>query len=154
MGDSLLRISLFNSATEFAIRTVVLLAELESPMTLDRIVAYDFIATYPTEFNIGSVDINGKNHFKFSEFALRRESTKEAIKLLLFKNLVDIAEDNACGFKYLISLKGNIFAENLKNEYLMQYRSNIARVEDKFCSTDDLHLATMLYSRTVNELGE
>ena len=82
MGDQVLRKSPYNSELEYSLRAVVILAELEYPMTLERLVSYDFISVDPSAFGLEGNNIHGENTLKFSEFSSRRVMMKKRLTLL------------------------------------------------------------------------
>ena len=81
--------NIFNTSFEISLR--VLLTLESAPLqwwTADLIAASDFITVYSGDFDIASENLHGVNSFKYSEFALRREMVKEALKALVARKPV------------------------------------------------------------------
>lgn len=63
---------LFNTTLELSLRTILLLAvTVRKDMTLDRIVAYDFITIYGSYFGLAENNLHGENDYSFREFTTR-----------------------------------------------------------------------------------
>ena len=95
--------NIFNTSFEISLR--VLLTLESSPLqwwTADLIAASDFITVYSVDCIIATENLHGVNSFKYSEFALRREMVKEALKALVARNLADVKLDRD-GFVYTLS---------------------------------------------------
>ena len=79
---------IFNSTFENALRLVLLLDTFKTPQTLDMLYAVDFISVYGADFGISDTNLNGDNHYKFSEFASRREVVRLALKEMVLQGFI------------------------------------------------------------------
>ena len=68
-------------------------------MTLDRIVAYDFIAIYGRHFGIADANLHGDNDYGFSELSTRRAVLQDSLKALVLDGLVRATRQSE-GFCY------------------------------------------------------
>lgn len=79
---------LFNSTFEVSLRALLLLSQTtDVNMTIDRLVAYDFISLYSRNFDLGDINLHGDNEYGFSELSARRTVMQEALKELVLDGL-------------------------------------------------------------------
>lgn len=115
--------NVFNTPFEISLRTLIMLEVAgEQWETADMIAATDFITVYGRDFGISDINLHGENNFKFSEFALRRELVKKAVKLLVKSGMINVSSTNT-GFSYSINKKGMDYCAKLTNDYADTYRS-------------------------------
>jgi len=152
MGESILDNKVFNSPLEYSLRLMVILSELEIPLTIDRLTTFDFIALYAKEFGVNGSNLHGNSDLKCSEFYSRRNATKESLKMLLFKNVITVICDSTIGYQYLITDQGNTVAEKLDNPYIHEFRLNVLNIEEQFGSIDDVKLIGLIEKKTKEEL--
>jgi len=114
--------NLLNTPFEISLRSLIMLGAADAQWkTADMIVAADFITVYSRDFGISDVNLHGDNDYKFSEFALRRELMKKAVKLLVVNGLINVSStDN--GFFYSINQKGMAYCTKFTNDYAITYR--------------------------------
>ncbi|AEG61782.1 ABC-three component system middle component 2 [Desulforamulus ruminis] len=114
--------NVFNTPFEISLRALLILETAgERWVTADMIAAADFITVYGRDFGISDVNLHGENSFKFSEFTLRRELMKKAVKLLVKNGLINVSPtDN--GFSYSINQKGIDYCARFTNDYADTYR--------------------------------
>ena len=62
---------LFNGTFETLLR-VLLILSVKGRITIDRILEYEFMATYGREFGISEENLHGNNNFNFAEISIRR----------------------------------------------------------------------------------
>ena len=117
-------------------------------MTLERIVAYDFISIYPSSFGLKGENIHGDNALKFSEFSARHEMMKKAMGILLSKSFVDFTITSD-GYKYCITDKGITFAEQMQNSYTRKVRLNVINVEDAYHDSDDISISKTIIEKAI-----
>lgn len=120
--------NIFNTPFEVSLR--VLLTLEASPrhwVSSDWITAVDFITTYCKDFGLSDENLHGENNYKYSEFALRRELVKEALKALVSRRLVEVrALSN--GFLYILAKAGGNYCADLTSDYAENYRELAAVV--------------------------
>lgn len=82
---------LFNTPFETALRVLLLLeSEARTDFSINMIAAVDFAALYGRSFAFSEMNLHGDNLFKFSEFATRKELTRDGMTLLVRRGFVDI----------------------------------------------------------------
>lgn len=140
MGENILEKTVFNSDTEFSSRILVLMAEVREPLTLERILLYDFISCFPLTFGIQGNSVLGKNRFLFSEISLRREKIVSALRTLMFKGLVAVCLDVHSGFLYALTKEGLVLDKCLEDDYLNAYLDNLDQVIEKYSGYGDIEL--------------
>ncbi len=114
--------NVFNTPFEISLRALLILeTDGERWVTADMIAAADFITVYGRDFGISDVNLHGDNNYKFSEFALRRELVKKAVKQLVVDGLINVSStDN--GFSYSINQNGMAYCAKFTNDYADTYR--------------------------------
>lgn len=123
---------LFNTTFELSLRAMLLLTVLDrKDMTLDRIVACDFIAIYGSYFGLTESNLHGENDYSFSEFTSRRELLHEALKSLVLDGLVR-ATHKRIGFCYEITEDGRSFCSKQGTEYANAYRTMVSNTNQVF----------------------
>jgi hypothetical protein len=121
---------MFNTAFEVSLRILLVLES--APLqwwTTDRIAAFDFITVYGGEFGITDENLHGENRYKYSEFTLRRELVKNALKTLVSQQFADV-ESTKDGFVYALGKLGGDYCADLDSDYAESYRK-IAKVVNK-----------------------
>lgn len=151
MDEKILSTGLFNSDTEFALRILSLLEIEEGPISMEGIFIIDFMACYPSAFGIEGEDVVGTNSFLLGELPLRRQKVSEALRVLLFKGLVDVNLNPIEGFLYVISEKGHDFDLGFNNDYMEMYRENIYSVLEEYEGKTDFELMEILEARLSKE---
>ncbi|MBD5637573.1 hypothetical protein HYI18_02940 [Clostridium botulinum] len=113
--------NLFNTPFEISMRVLLtLLTSGRESMTLDMVAVSDFLTIYSRDFDISDYNLHGDNSFSFSEFTSKRKITKEAIKLLVKNNLIDVLRCDE-GFKYLLNDRGRQVCNNFTSDYAAEY---------------------------------
>lgn len=151
MDKEILKDNLFNSDTEFALRILSLLEIMEIPISKEKIFVIDFMACYPSAFDIEGEDVVGTNSFLLGELPLRRQKISDALCVLLFKGLIEVTLNPLEGFIYVISTKGQNLDLRFNNDYMEMYRENIYSVLEKYESKTDVELMEMLETRLSKE---
>ena len=131
----------------------MLLDLVNNGLTLDRIIAYDFITIYSDIFDISEKSLGGENSFAFCEFAARRNLIKTAIKRLVIDGLVKVT-DGSTGILYSISESGKQVSNDLHSEYAMTYRNILFLVIGKYGMDNDVQLLDEINRRSALFLQE
>lgn len=113
----------FNTTFENSLRLLMLLDIYDLPQTVDMLYAIDFVTVYGKSFNITDSNLNGDNEYRFSEFASRRESVREALKELVLNGTVQ-AVSYRDGLAYIITPEGEDFCQSLKSQYAVEYKQS------------------------------
>lgn len=116
---------LFNTPFETSLRVLLLLeTEARTDFSINMIAGVDFASLYGKSFNISEMNLHGDNLFKFSEFATRKELTRDGMDLLVRRGFVDVRPTKN-GFIYQISHKGKEFSRQLDTKYSKDYRRQV-----------------------------
>lgn len=114
---------LFNTVFEMKLHLLfVLAADIGSPMSIDKILAADFIAVYGKEFDISSSNLHGDNPYKYSEITAKRELLKSAVKEAILDGLADFLPSVETGMMYRINFKGISFCNAFHTSYAKEYQ--------------------------------
>ncbi len=143
---------IFNTTFEISLRILMVLKSSPIYMSLDRIVAFDFITTYSYDFGIGGKNLHGNNNYNFSEYAIKRKIVSEAIKKTVLTGYVTPKYGRG-GFTYTISKDGALFCESLNNAYIKQYEYIVKQVDLKFSDYSDRNLVHLINSHAISKLG-
>lgn len=82
---------LFNTPFETSLRVLLLLeTEARTDFSINMIACVDFAALYGKSFDISEMNLHGDNLFKFSEFATRKELTRDGMAFLVRRGFVDV----------------------------------------------------------------
>lgn len=142
----------FNTPFETGLRLLLVLYTANSSgMSIDRLVALDFMTLYGKDFNISKVNLNGINGFNFSELPARREICIQGMKEFALDGLVDVTYTKN-GFKYKINKTGMQYVETLNSDYAKQYVSTLQNVLDAFGKKSDAALVREINNKAVETL--
>lgn len=111
---------IFNSTFENALRLIILLDAFGTPQTLDMLYAVDFITVYGADFDISDTNLNGDNHYKFSEFASRREVVRLALKEMVQEGFIEPLQQRK-GILYRLTSDGQAYCSEFESEYANEY---------------------------------
>jgi len=124
--------NLFNSTFEVSLRALLLLSQTtDVSVTLDRLVAYDFIALYGRHFGLADTNLHGDNEYGFSELPARRAVMQASLKELVLDGLVNAARRRD-GFCYEITDAGVAFCQKQKTDYARVYRQLASATHRKY----------------------
>lgn len=123
---------LFNTPFETALRVLLLLeTEARKDFSINMIACVDFAALYGKSFDISEMNLHGDNLFKFSEFATRKELTRDGIAFLVRRGFVEV-KPTRNGFIYQISPDGLEFSQRLDTKYSYDYRRQVSLALQQF----------------------
>lgn len=135
--------NIFNSTFETSLRILLTLYIHETAMSIDRIVATDFITIYAADFNVAKNNLHGVNEFSFSEYSFRRYSASEAIKeLLLYEEIA--LETNSDGFIYRITDKGISVCDEMTTTYAAEYMNLSYKVQEALSNKTTVEIIEMI----------
>lgn len=144
--------SIFNSAFEISLRVLLILENSnESLYSSDMLAAIDFMAVYGQDFGVSDNNMHGNNLFKYSEFATRRELTKEATKNLVLKGLVSV-DCNQNGFTYTITTIGTQYCASLKSDYANSYRAMVTKVNRYIKDLSEKNVMKLINKHSIKSL--
>lgn len=144
--------SLFNTPFEISLRALLMLETAgEQWETADMLAAADFITVYGRDFGISNENLHGENSFKFSEFTLRRELMKKAVKLLVKNSLISVSPtDN--GFSYSINQKGINYCARFTNDYADSYRRLAKQAQAYMAGKSEREVLALINRHAVSSL--
>ena len=147
-----MRNSVINSELETEVRTLLLLSSArKKALTLERIVALDFIVCYAGSFQFPYLNPQGDNRYMFAELGSRRERIRAAIKDLVLRGLVDVHFDS--GYCFSISDRGSAFIRKLKSEYAIQYKKIAQDAISRYKAYSDADLDRIIHNSAVSSIG-
>jgi len=120
-------------------------------MTIDRILAYDFIAIYSRFFGLSETSLHGNNDFGFSEFATRRNLIQNALKSLVLGGMVYVLRRDD-GFHYSINNNGKALCSNLTVEYATAYSVLAKKVTEKYDPMNEVELLSIINKESTKAL--
>lgn len=136
-------VKVFNTEFEVSLRLLLLLECLTTGITVDRAAAFDFIAVYGKEFSIAESNLHGDNNMAFSEFPLRRQAVREALKAMVLDGWVQV-KDGGSGFVYNLSPEAMTASKNISDAYPMVYRILVKEAYKKYGSLSEERLIEMI----------
>ena len=123
---------IFNSNFEVSLRILVLLDNVNKPVSVDYITTVDLFTTYGKNYGFLDINIHGDSSYKFGEIASRRSLVGLALKDLVLKEIVTVHK-NTLGFTYQITKIGKQMCSNMNSSYFVKYNEyskNIIRQTD------------------------
>lgn len=143
---------IFNTTFEVSLRILIILYCVGHRFSLERIIAYDFIALYGKEFGISDRNIQGNNDYKFSEFASRRKISNEALRELILRGYANVCFSKQ-GMKYQVTRKGIEFCEQLNDNYADNLKKYIKNVHMTFSRENERKLMLMINKSAIDMFG-
>ena len=135
---------LFNSPFELSLRVLIILNTAQLRLTIDKIVAYDFISTYSSDF--------GNNSYRFSEYTTKRIIITQSIKNLVLEGFV-LPHCNKGGFSYSISPVGKNFCSSLNDDYANGFTQIVQQTVATFSDHSDRALIQTINSHALKMFG-
>ena len=131
--------NIFNTSFEVSLRILTILNVVQDRLSIDRIIALDFIAIYGKDFGVSEYNLHGDNDYRFSEYTSKREIVSRATKELVLRGYIT-PHCNKSGFNYSISKKGITFAESLNNKYAKDFSEIVKKTNALFLDYSDRKL--------------
>lgn len=142
---------LFNSQFEMQLRIMLLLSADENRiMSLERIVTLDFITIYGAEFHVSDHNLNGDSLYKFSEIASRRRVMQEAIRKSVLDGFLEVEVTN--GFQYKISGIGKQYIDSLESKYAVDYREAMTVALGMYYEKNDQELMKIIQNHSIENV--
>lgn len=146
-----MKTKLFNGKFELALRVLLILGQRESA-SLDQLLAFDFITTYASSFNLSKDSLHGDNAFNYSEIASRRVMMNKGISLLRMYNLLGINYSDQNGYEYRLTDLGRSIEGQLDDQYAIEYRHVLRNVMGKYSRFSSKKLMKLIDSNLMKEL--
>ena len=145
-------IDIFNSTFEISLRMLLVLKSVRIELSIDKILSFDYLATYGKEFGVSTYNLHGENNYRFSELSAKRNIMNAAVKDLVLKRYV-IPCYSKKGFLYKISDIGITFCDSLNDVYATEYLSNISNVIRRFSNYTDIQLSSFIRQHAISVFG-
>lgn len=129
----------FNTSFEVSLRVIIILNTILTRLSVDRIIALEFISIYGKDFGVSEYNLHGDNNYRFSEYTTKREIVLQAIKELVLRGYVT-SHCHKSGFKYSISNNGMAFCESLNDEYAEDFTTIVKNANILFSNYSDRKL--------------
>lgn len=120
-------------------------------MTIDRIVAYDFISLYSRHFDLADINLHGDNEYGFSELSARRTVMQAALKELVLDGLAK-AIRRKDGFCYEITDTGAAFCQKQTTDYAKTYCWLASATHKKFKTMTEVEIMTIISQKATHAL--
>lgn len=146
-----MKTKLFNGKFELALRILLILGQIESA-SLDQLLAFDFITTYASSFNLFKDNLHGDNAFNYSEIASRRVMMNKGISLLRMYNLLGINYSEQNGYEYCLTGLGRSIENQLDDQYAIEYRQVLSNVMGRYSRFSSKKLMKLIDSNLMKEL--
>lgn len=130
---------------------LILCSSKKRGITLDRIVAYDFMTLYGCDFGASTFNLHGVNHFKFSELAAKRITCSKGIKSFVLEGLISVTQTKN-GFLYSVTPVGEKYVKALKSDYKQQYLDTLKVIQEKYDSVLDAELLKIINNTGITAL--
>jgi hypothetical protein len=141
--------NVFNTVFEVSLRILLTLeASPHEWLSSERIAASDFIAIYGKDFGAANENLHGDNNYRYSEFALRREIVRNALKSLVTRQLADVRETPE-GFSYSLSPLGGGCCAELEGNYADEYRELAAKIKVITANLSEREIIGLINSNSV-----
>lgn len=108
-------IQIFNTSYELALRIILQLYYVRSPLKKDHIVYYDLISTYGASYGIVDFNLNGNNPIFLSELKARNSLISDALREQVKNGFIKPKYSND-GYTYHITDFGIEVASKLANK--------------------------------------
>lgn len=142
----------FNTPFELSLRALFILNKLnQSHISIERLVALDFLIVYGKDFGISEYNLHGDNDYKYSEYSSKRTLMKDAIKCLGKRNLIDAICTNR-GFYFMINDFGRNYCSALNNIYKEEYSYILQSVLNKTKNYTDRELINKINEYSIISL--
>ena len=116
MGKEKNKIAVLNNPIEHAIKIIVALKCAMTPLTRDRLVAYEYFALHLTDLNKNAESLFPQIPYRACTYVCNHTDITMALEILLSRDLIKYAikNDRLC---YTLTEAGSLFEEYLQNEY-------------------------------------
>lgn len=150
-GWILMAIKLFNGRFELGLRILIILGQKKSA-SIDELLAFDFITTYASSFNLSTDSLHGDNAYNYSEIASRREMMDKGINFLMMYDLLEICYDSGSGYEYRLTKLGRNIGSQLNDQYALEYRQTLSCVINKYSQLSSKEMMKLINSNFMKEL--
>lgn len=141
---------LFNSSFEMELRMLFLLSTVKrKPITIERIVALDFITCYAADFCLPYANLHGQNNYRYGEMSNRRMLAQTAVKDLVTKGLLGVTIDR--GYLFSIMALGRKYVRKFESSYAREYKEIARAVVEKYKKMSDEAILNEIQGQSLNK---
>lgn len=138
---------LFNSPYEMQLHLTLLMSKIDRPVSLEKLVALDFITVYGAEFGVSDKNLHGDSLFRFSEIASKRDQAHEAIRMMAKAGIISIQIND--GYVFSLSDIGRQYAESFTGMYAEEYRLYSEASVKEYAEYTEKVLMKMIQNKSV-----
>lgn len=142
---------IFNSISEVSMRVLLLLDNIDDPISLERITILDFFATFGKDFGFSDKNLHGDGHLNMSEFSARNNIIRKTI-VPLQQNHFIIIDGSMLGITYSISKEGRHLCGCSTMDYGKEYRIELEKVLKQTHKLTDDEIFHLLQKKILNKI--
>jgi hypothetical protein len=120
---------IFNSPTESALRTLLIIDEVKS-LNIDKLIIFDYLCLNTEDFN-GPSSIHAPVPNRNVQILIRREVIKDGLKILVAKELVKVKAQKT-GIFYAKSPLTTLFLSHMTSAYKTRLHERVKWVTENF----------------------
>ncbi len=113
---------LFNTEFEVSMRILLLLSNVNNPLTKDEIAYLDFITIYSNTYGFENENLNGECVYPLNELTIQMKLIQESIKSLVVSGFIEVTANKDKGFLYKITNEGASITQSMSSAYSTDYR--------------------------------
>ena len=123
--------NLFNTEFEVSMRLLLLLSNVNKPMTKDEIAYLDFITIYSNTYGFDSENLNGECVYPLNELTIQMKLIQESIKSLVVTGFIKVTPNKDKGFVYTITNDGIGITQSMSSDYSADYKKSQYEILNK-----------------------
>lgn len=133
---------IFNTPFEISMRALIIIS-VSNGLTLDRINAYDFLATYGKQYGISDFDLNGDCEASQMQVDIRRQLTRGALKELVLKRYIYV-QNLKKGFLYKPTNIGCVVVSQMESDYAKEFKRNAIAISKRFSNIKESEIIRLI----------
>lgn len=122
---------LYNTPQEIAMRMLVILHNINQPLTKGKLTFFDFLSIHSSVIDEKSKSIHPDNPKFGLEFFSKKSNTEKAIHLLVHKKLVNVSYDKKY-YYFEINIFGSHLVSMIDGSYKNQLENSINQLKQEF----------------------
>ena len=113
--------NLFNTEFEVSMRLLLLLFNVNKPLTKDEIAYLDFITIYSNTYGFENENLNGECVYPLNELTIQMKLIQASIKSLVVSGFIEATANRDKGFLYKITNEGISITQIMSSDYSYDY---------------------------------
>lgn len=113
--------NLFNTEFEVSMRLLLLLSNVNKPLTKDEIAYLDFITIYSNTYGFENENLNGECVYPLNELTIQMKLIQASIKSLVVSGFIEATANRDKGFLYKITNEGISITQIMSSDYSYDY---------------------------------